>query len=99
MRIVGGLREVGAISFRSNGYELEARSCDAPGCTALESRGSSQLILQRLAFGLYAMDQHGWKRCCCLFSAVGTDQSSAHDGTAIRWRARLAKLALFARGA
>ena len=56
------------------------------------SRGGWQPILQRLAFGLYAMDQHGWKRCRCLFNAVDTDQSSAHDGTAIRWRARLAKL-------
>ena len=57
------------------------------------SRGGAQPNFQRLAFGLYTMDQHGWKRCRCLFSAVGTEQSSAHDGTAIRWRARLAKLA------
>ena len=58
------------------------------------SRGSSQLIFQRLAFGLYATDLHDWKLCCCLLSAVGTNQSSTHDGTAIRWRARLTKLAL-----
>ena len=57
------------------------------------SRGSSQLIFQRLAFGLYATDQHGWKLASCLLSALGKDQSSAHDGTAIRWSARLAKLA------
>ena len=57
------------------------------------SRGGAQLILQRLAFGLYTMDQHGWKLGRCLFSALDTDQSSARDGTAIRWHARLAKLA------
>ena len=57
------------------------------------SRGGAQLILQRLAFGLYTMDQHGWKRCRCLLSTVGTDQSSARNGIAIRWRARLAKIA------
>ena len=57
------------------------------------SRGGWQPILQRLAFGLYATDQHGWKLCRCLLGALGTDQSSAHDGTAIRWRTRLAKLA------
>jgi len=57
------------------------------------SRGGWQPILQRLAFGLYATDQHGWKLCRCLLSAIGKDQSSAHDGTAIRWSARVAKLA------
>ena len=57
------------------------------------SRGGAQLILQRLAFGLYATDQHGWKLGSCLLSALGKDQSSAHDDTAIRWSARLAKLA------
>ena len=55
--------------------------------------GRSQLIFQRLAFGLYATDLHDWKLGCCLLSALGKDQSSAHDGTAIRWSARLAKLA------
>ena len=59
----------------------------------VSSRGGWQPILQRLAFGVYATDQHGWKLCRCLFSALGKDQSSAHDGTAIRWRARVAKLA------
>ena len=59
----------------------------------VSSRGGWQPILQRLAFGVYATDQHGWKPCRCLFSALGKDQSSAHDGTAIRWRARVAKLA------
>ena len=59
----------------------------------VSSRGGWQPILQRLAFGLYAPDQHGWKLCRCLLSAIGKDQSSAHDGTAIRWRARVAKLA------
>ena len=57
------------------------------------SRGGGQLILQRLAFGLYATDQHGWKLASCLLSALGKDQSSAHDGTAIRWSARLANVA------
>ena len=57
------------------------------------SRGRWQPILQRLAFGLYATDQHGWKLGSCLLSALGKDQSSAHDDTAIRWSARLAKLA------
>ena len=57
------------------------------------SRGSSQLIFQRLAFGLYATDLHDWKLCRCLLSAVGTNQSSTHDGTAIRWSARLANIA------
>ena len=57
------------------------------------SRGDWQPILQRLAFGLYATDQHGWKLCRRLLSALGTDQSGAHDGSAIRWSARLAKLA------
>ena len=57
------------------------------------SRGGWQPILQRLAFGLYAMDQHGWKLASCLLSALGKDQSSARDGTAFRWSARLAKLA------
>ena len=57
------------------------------------SRGGWQPILQRLAFGLYATDQHGWKLCRCLLSALGKVQSSMHDGTAIRWRARVAKLA------
>ena len=57
------------------------------------SRGGWQHILQRLEFGLYATDQHGWKLSSCLLSALGKDQSSAHDGTAIRWRARVAKLA------
>ena len=57
------------------------------------SRGGWQPILQLLAFGLYATDQHGWKLCRCLLSALGKDQSSAHDGTAIRWYLRVAKLA------
>jgi hypothetical protein len=57
------------------------------------SCGGSQPIFQRLAFGLYTMDQHGWKRCRCLLSAVSTDQPSARHGIAIRWRARLAKIA------
>ena len=57
------------------------------------SRGGWQPILQRLAFGLYATDLHDWKLGCCLLSALGKDQSSAHYGTAIRWSARLAKLA------
>ena len=57
------------------------------------SRGGWQPILQRLAFGLYATDQHGWKLASCLLSALGKDQSSAHDGIAMRWSARLAKLA------
>ena len=45
------------------------------------SHGGAQLILQRLAFGLYATDQHGWKLASCLLSALGKDQSSAHDVT------------------
>ena len=59
------------------------------------SRGDWQPILQRLAFGLYmyATDQHGWKLCRCLLSALGKDQSSARHDIAIRWRARVAKLA------
>ena len=57
------------------------------------SRGGAQPNFQRLAFGLYTMDQHGWKLGRCLLSALGTDQSSAHHGIAIRWRARVAKLA------
>ena len=57
------------------------------------SRGGSQLILQRLACELYAADLHAWKLSRCLLSALGTYQSSARDGTAIRWHARLAKLA------
>ena len=57
------------------------------------SRCGWQPILQRVAFGLYATDQYGWKLSSCLLSAFGKDQSSAHDGTAIRWRARVAKLA------
>ena len=57
------------------------------------SRGGWQPILQRLAFGLYATYQHGWKLSSCLLSALGKDQSSTHDGAAIRWRARVAKLA------
>ena len=57
------------------------------------SRGGWQPILQLLGFGLYATDQHGWKLGRCLLSALGKDQSSAHDGSAIRWRARVAKLA------
>ena len=43
------------------------------------SRGGWQPILQRLAFGLYATDQHGWKLASCLLSALGKDQSSAHE--------------------
>ena len=57
------------------------------------SRGGAQPNFQRLAFGLYTMDQHGWKRCRCLLSTIGTHQSSARHGSAIRWSARLAKLA------
>ena len=57
------------------------------------SRGGWQLIFQRLAFGLYATDLHDWKLGRCLLSAVGTNQSSEHDVTAIRWSARLAKIA------
>ena len=57
------------------------------------SRGSSQLIFQRLAFGLYATDLHDWKLSRCLLRAIGTGQSIVHDGSAIRWRARVAKLA------
>ena len=34
------------------------------------SRGGWQPILQRLAFGLYATDQHGWKLCRCLYLAL-----------------------------
>ena len=56
------------------------------------SHGAAQLILQRLAFGLYATDQHVWKLVSCLLSALGKDQSSAQDDTAIRWSARVAKL-------
>jgi hypothetical protein len=59
----------------------------------VSSRGGAQPILQRLAFGLYAMDQHGWKRYRCPFSALDKDRSSAHDGIAMRWSARLAKSA------
>ena len=59
----------------------------------VSSRGGWQPILQLLAFGLYATDQHGWKLASCLLSALAKDQSSAHDRTAIRWRARVAKLA------
>ena len=59
----------------------------------VSSRGGWQPILQRLEFGLYATDQHGWKLSSCLLSALGKDQSSAHDGTAIRWSVRLAKMA------
>ena len=57
------------------------------------SRGGWQLIFQRLAFGLYATDLHDWKLDRCLLSAVSMNQSSAHDVTAIRWSARLAKIA------
>ena len=39
----------------------------------VSSRGGWQPILQRLSFGLYATDQHGWKLCRCLLSALGTD--------------------------
>ena len=56
------------------------------------SRGGVQLILQRLAFGLYATDQHGWKLSCCLLSALGTYQLSACHGIAIRWSARVASM-------
>ena len=61
------------------------------------SRGGWQPILQRLAFGLLYTQQisrqHGWKLSSCLLSALGKGQSSMHDGTAIRWRARVAKSA------
>jgi hypothetical protein len=57
------------------------------------SRGGWQPILQRLAFGLYATDQHDWKLPSCLSSALGTDQSSARHGIATRWGARVAKIA------
>ena len=57
------------------------------------SRGGAQPNFQRIACGLYALDSHAWKLCRCLLSALAKDQSSAHAGTAIRWRARLAKLA------
>ena len=57
------------------------------------SRGSSQLIFQRLAFGLHAWDLHDWKLSRCLLRAIGTGQSIVHDDSAIRWRARVAKLA------
>ena len=49
------------------------------------ARGGSQPNLQRVACGLYAADLHGWKRCRCLLSALVTYQSSARDGTAIRY--------------
>ena len=57
------------------------------------SRGGWQPILQRLAFGLYATDQHGWKLSSFLLSALGKDQSIARDATATRWSARVAKIA------
>ena len=57
------------------------------------SRGGWQPILQRLAFGLYATDQHDWKLSHSQLSEAVTDQSSAWHGTAIRLRAGVAKIA------
>ena len=57
------------------------------------SRGGWQPMLQRLAFGLYATDQHDWKLPSCLSSALGKDQSIARDATPTLWSARVANIA------
>ena len=57
------------------------------------SRGGWQPILQRLAFGLYRTDQHGWKLGSCLLSALGKDPSIVRDATPTLWSARVANIA------
>ena len=94
MRVVGGQRVVSVRSSGARGYEHGVRSCDAAACRLswrLAAHPAAARI--RAVRRLYATDQHGWKLASCLLSALGKDQSSAHDGTAIRWSARLAKLA------
>ena len=74
------------------GDVLEARSSHAPVCALLVVAAAQ--LAQWLACRLYALwNLNVWKRCCCLFRALGTDQSSARDATATRWSARVAKIA------
>ena len=90
MGIVGGQRAMGVRSSGERADEHGARSCDAAAC-----RLSWQLAAHLTAARIRAV-RNGSARLEALslpIQQVGTDQSSAHDGTAIRWRARLAKLA------
>ena len=85
LRTINGLCAVGVGSSSKLAEAPEHRlSCTA--VQALLSSGS-WANLQRLACGLYSMDQHGWKLCRCVLGALGKDQLSSCDAAAIRWSA------------
>ena len=54
--------------------------------------GGSRLNFEPTAFGLYAMDSHGWKLWRGLLGALGKDQASSRVAAAIQWSAVAAQM-------
>ena len=91
MRVIGGQRVVSVSSSGERGDEPGARSYHAAAW-----RLSWRLAAHPAAALIRAIrNRSAWLVAFQLpiLSALGKGQSSMHDGTAIRWRARVAKLA------